>query len=117
MILNNWERCENMKKTNLTDKIVIGIVVLNLISFALGYTFYGMLYEESLLYEIVGINFFYIVFGVPLGIFAGVMLNITSLVWKTKIKVGFELNIWLFIMLLLFLPAWQHFFWQAFLSV
>ncbi len=106
-----------MKKTSLTDKIIIGIVVLNLISFALGYTFYGMLYEESLLYEIVCINAFYIIFGIPLSIFAGTMLNITSLVWKIKTKRRFRLNIWLFIILLLFLPAWQHFFWQALLSV
>ena len=106
-----------MKKISLTDKIIICIVVLNLISFALGCTFYGMMKEHTLLYEIVGINFFYIVFGIPLSTFAGFMVNITSLVWKTKIKVGFKLNIWLFIMLLLFLPAWQHFFWQALLSV
>ncbi len=106
-----------MKKTNLTDKIVIGIVVLNLISFALGYIFYGMLYEESLLYEIVCINNFYIVFGILLSIFAGVMLNITSLVWKAKIKVSFKLNVWLFIIFIIMLPAWQHFFWQALLGV
>lgn len=116
-MLNDVGRCENMKKISLTDKIIICIVVLNLISFALGCTFYGMLYEESLLYDIVCINAFYIIIGIPLSVFVGIMLNITSLVWKTKIKVGFKLNIWLFIMLLLFLPAWQHFFWQALLSV
>ena len=106
-----------MKKTNLTDKIIIGIVVLNLISFALEFTFYGMMTEQTLLYEIVCVNLFYIVFGIPLSTFIGVMLNITSLVWKIKTKVRFRLNIWLFIILLLFLPAWQHFLWEALLSV
>ena len=117
MMLNDVERCENMKKTNLTDKIIIGFVVLDLLSFLIGCIFYGMLYEESLLYEIVVINNFYILLGIPLSVFAGVMLNITSLVWKIKTKMSFKLNVWLFIILLLFLPAWQHFFWQAFLSV
>ena len=117
MAKNKVERCENMKKTNLTDKIIIGIVVLNLISFALGFTFYGMMTEPTLLYEIVGINFFYIIFGIPLSTFVGVMLNITSLVWKSKIKCSLKLNIWLFVILLLFLPAWQHYLWQALLSV
>ena len=117
MVLNDVERCGNMKKISLTDKIIICIVVLNLISFALGCTFYGMLYEESLLYDIVCINAFYIIIGIPLSVFVGITLNITSLVWKTKIKVSFKLNIWLFVMFLLFLPAWQHFFWQALLSV
>ena len=117
MTKNDVERCGKMRKTSLTDKFIIGIVVLNLISFALGYTFYGMLYEKSLLYDIVCINAFYIIFGIPLSVFAGVMLSITSLVWKTKTKIGFKLNIWLFVILILFLPAWQHFFWEALLSV
>ena len=106
-----------MKKTNVTDKFVMGIISLNLISFALGFTFYGMMTKQTLLYEIIGFNFFYIVFGIPLSTFIGVMLNITSLVWKSKIKVSFKLNVWLFVILLLFLPAWQHFFWQILLSV
>ena len=32
-----------VKKINLTDKIVIGIIVFNMISFALGFTFYDVM--------------------------------------------------------------------------
>lgn len=106
-----------VKKTNLTDKIVIGIIVFNMISFALGFTFYDVMTGQMLLFDIAIINFFYIIIGIPLSTFAGVVMNITSSVWKSKLKIGFKLNIWMFIILLLFLPAWQHFLWQALLSV
>lgn len=106
-----------VKKTNLTDKIVIGIIVFNMISFALGFTFYDMMTGQTLSYNIAIINFFYIIIGIPLSTFAGVVMNITSSVWKSKLKIGFKLNIWLFVILLLFFPVWHHFLWQALLSL
>ncbi len=106
-----------MKKTNLTDKVVIGIIVLDLLSFLFGWIFYDMLHEDGLLYKVVVINYFYILFGIPFSMFAGIMLNITSLIWKAKTKESFKLNVWLLIILLLMLPGWQQFSWQALLSV
>ncbi len=106
-----------MKRISLTDKVVIGIVVFSLFSLFIGCFSYGMLYDEGLWYEIAAINNFYILFGIPFGVFFGMVLNLISLVVKHKMKITIKLNFLLFIVLLMLLPGWQHFLWQAIMSV
>lgn len=107
-----------MIKISTADKIVIVISVLNLLSFAIGSIFYNMLYEDnSILYEIIVVNNFYILFGVPLSVFAGIMVNITSVIEKVKFKRKIKMNIILFALLLLMAVGWQHFIWQALMGV
>ena len=102
-----------MKKLNSIDKIVIFIVVLSFLNLFIGFVFTEMLYDNSLLYKISAINNFYILFLIPLTVFVGIILNIMSLVLKSTVKTSFKLNVWMFVMFILMLPGWQHFFWQV----
>ena len=102
-----------MKKLNSIDKIVIFIVVLSFLNLFIGFVFTEMLYDNSLLHKISAINNFYILFLIPLTVFVGIILNIMSLVLKSTVKTSFKLNVWMFVMFILMLPGWQHFFWQV----
>ena len=107
------KRSDNMKKLNSIDKIVIFIVVLSFLNLFIGFVFTEMLYDNSLLHKISAINNFYILFLIPLTVFVGIILNIMSLVLKSTVKTSFKLNVWMFVMFILMLPGWQHFFWQV----
>lgn len=106
-----------MKKLNTIDKITVVIVTLNIISFLIGIIFYNMPWTDSLLYNVVILNAFFLVFVLPICIFTGIMLNIASLIVKIKSKYKFGVNILFFVLFIFMCFGWQHFFWQALMGV
>ena len=106
-----------MKKIHILDKISILLLCLNAISFLAGIIFYRMLYDGSLLYTVVSVNAFYVVFGIPLNLPAGIIINTVSLAKKIKGDKKIIINIIIFAVVILMIPVWKHFFWQALMSV
>ncbi|MBE7012403.1 MAG: hypothetical protein E7415_06995 [Ruminococcaceae bacterium] len=101
-----------MKKANNIDKITIGIILLNLISFIIG-VIYNRPHKTSWIDELGVLNNFYILLGIPLSVFIGMLLNLTSLMnkiaFKTGTKAHISLNVVLFVIFSLMILVWQSF--------
>ncbi len=107
-----------MKKLSLLDKISLGIIIFNFISFLSTFIFKNTLYRINNMFDmIVAVLMMYTIFGIIGTVIIGAILNIVSTIKKIRKDVGVKFNIVLFILLILNIPIWWQFFFEALMYV
>lgn len=108
-----------MKKgLSVLDKISIGIIILNTFGFLTTLIFKNTLYHINNLFDMMGaVLMMYTLFGVVGTVIIGMILNTISIIKKTKKHVRVNFNIILFILLILNIPIWWQFFFEALMYV
>ncbi len=107
-----------MKKLSLVDKISLGIIIVNFISFLSTLIFKNTLYRINNLFDmIVAVLMMHTIFGIIITAIIGLILNIVSIVKKIRKNVGVKFNIVLFVLYALNIPIWWQFFFDALMYV
>ena len=109
-----------MKKNELTilDKISIGIIILNILSFIITFIFGNSFYNaKNILEMIIAILMMYTVFGIPGMSIIGLILNTITLVRKNKKDIKNNINIIIYVIFIILIPIWWQFFINSLMGV
>lgn len=102
-----------MKKFNLSDKINIGIIAFNFVCFIIWFFVRGA-YELPVIIMAVML---YAIFGVPIVIMVGTIMDIVSLIVKIRGKTSIKWNLVILLSHIISGFIWWGFFYDALMGV
>ncbi len=105
MVSNGVERCENMKNLNTMDKISLGLIILNVIGSISFFMPPGTIWSSMFLVFI-----FYSIFIMWLSIPVGIVLNVISIIKKSKCFKLIWINILMLVLFALNIPMYKYLF-------